>query len=397
MEILYVVRAFPKLSESFILNELYELDRRGHDVAVFAFERPDESVTHEELAELDLEVYYGERSSSLGVDLLSPKVIHPSVLRTAASVERPWNQISLLRLAKQIADVVEDRGGIDLIHAHFARSNRVSVGYAATYLGVPCTVTAHAYEIFDSPNYERIRQVCHLVDHVVVPSAYNRRYLRNTVGVDNDISVVPATTRVEKFEPSDDSVPGRLLTVARLVEKKGHEYAIDAVAELLEDGYDVEYHVVGTGTREAELRELVRTRGIDGHVSFLGNVSDERLHRELREASVFVLPCVVAESGDRDVMPVALKEAMATETACVSTTVSAIPELVTDGHDGRLVEPNDAAAVAGAIRELLERPDERRRLAENGRKTVERRFDIADSVDALLDVFKEARSTSANG
>ncbi|EMA09189.1 Glycosyl transferases group 1 [Haloarcula vallismortis] len=202
------------------------------------------------------------------------------------------------------------------------------------------------------------------------------------------MSVVPATTDVGKFEPSKECVSGRLLTVARLVEKKGYEYAIDAVSKLVNQGYDVEYHIIGTGERENVLHERVHDRGVEDYIKFLGHVSDKRLQSELHEAELFVLPCVIAADGDRDVAPVALKEAMATQTACVSTSTSAIPELITDGHDGILVEPNDSKAVANAVASLLDDPSRRDKIAANGRKTVEEKFDISQTVDKLLNVFQ---------
>ena len=110
---------------------------------------------------------------------------------------------------------------------------------------------------------------------------------------------------------------------------------------------------------------------------------------------MFVLPCVVAPNGDRDVMPVALKESMATATPCVSTAISGIPELIEDGHDGRLVPPNDAAAVAAAVESLLEDPPERRRLGDNARETIVADFDITSSVDALLEVFADVHEREA--
>jgi glycosyltransferase involved in cell wall biosynthesis len=220
-----------------------------------------------------------------------------------------------------------------------------------------------------------------------VPSKYNKQYLSENIGINTEMTVVPATTSVDKFEPSAGCVSGRLLTVARLVEKKGHEYAIDAVAQLVEQGYDVEYHIVGSGDREEFLRERVRERGVGAYVEFLGHVSDERLNRELQEAELFVLPCVIASDGDRDVIPVVLKEAMATETACISTTVSAIPEMITDGHDGILVEPNDTESVARAVSELLDDSSRRKELAQNARETIETKFDIRIAVDKLEKVF----------
>jgi glycosyltransferase involved in cell wall biosynthesis len=131
---------------------------------------------------------------------------------------------------------------------------------------------------------------------------------------------------------------------------------------------------------------------IEDHVEFLGNVSDEQLKKELSEASVFVLPCVIAEDGDRDAMPVVLKEAMASETACVSTTVSAIPELITDGYDGLLVPEKEPDELASAIQELLENPERTKNIAENGRETVHDKFDISESVDTLTEVFESLQS-----
>jgi glycosyltransferase involved in cell wall biosynthesis len=124
----------------------------------------------------------------------------------------------------------------------------------------------------------------------------------------------------------------------------------------------------------------------------LGHVSDERLKKELSEASVFVLPCVIAEDGDRDAMPVVLKEAMASETACVSTTVSTIPQLITDGHDGLLVPEKELDGLASAIQELLDDRKKRKNIAENGRETVHTKFDISESVDTLTEVFESLQS-----
>lgn len=395
MDILYVVNGFPKLSESFVINELHELDRRGHDISVFAFRRPDEKVTHTELQEMDLTVHYGERPSFGSLpDLLSKRVLNTMVLRQALFVDGPLHHAYYLHLGKQIIEAVEAEGGVDLIHAHFAAGNRIAITYAAAYHDLPCTITAHANEIFSPDSLSRLKRVCSRFDHIIVPSEYNRRYLYEKLDVETDMSVVPATTSVDKFEPSKGCIPGRLLTVARLVEKKGHEYAIDAVAELVEQGYDVEYHIVGTGKREKFLRERVREQGIENHVEFLGHVSDERLLEELHDAAVFVLPCVIASDGDRDVAPVALKEAMATQTACVSTTVSAVPELITSGHDGLLVESNNAQALTEDISKILDDQTLRQKIAENGHETMNSQFNISDVVSNLVSIFK---SVAENG
>ena len=389
MKILYVVSEFPKLSESFVINEIYELHQRGHDIVVWSIRRPDEDIIHDEVNDIELTIYYAEKLSFRSLsEFFSGRILNMRVLRGSLFIDSPSYQAYCLLLGKQIIEKIEDESEIDIIHSHFAGSSRLAVTYAAAYHNIPCTVTAHANEIFSSPNIRRLQRVCSRFDHVIVPSEYNKRYLRDHIGINTQMTVVPATTSVDKFEPSEGCVRGRLLTIARLVEKKGYKYTIDAVAELVNQGYDVEYHIVGTGERENLLREQVRERNIEDNVKFLGHVSDEKLESELHEANIFVLPCVIASDGDRDVAPVALKEAMATQTACISTSISAIPELITDGQDGILVEPNDSEAVADALTSLLDDPNYRKELAANGRATVENKFDISQTVDQLVEVFQ---------
>ncbi|WP_239638743.1 MULTISPECIES: glycosyltransferase [unclassified Haloferax] len=388
MDILYVVSKFPKLSESFVINELYELDDRNHNVSVFSINRPDEKVTHEEVDEMDIPTYYADQPSFKSVfDLLSQRVLNPTLLQRSTFIDNPIYHAFNLHLAKQISEVIDEVGGVDLIHTHFATPDRLAVSHAAAYHEVPCTVTAHASEVFSPPSLQRLKRICSRFNHIILPSEYNKRYLRTELGVETPMSVVPATTNVEKFKPSKNCVSRRLLTVARLVEKKGHEYAIDAVSQLVHQGYDIEYHIIGSGEREEFLRDLVRKLEIEDHVTFLNNVSDEKLMNELHEAEVFLLPCVVTAEGDRDITPVALREAMATQTACVSTRISAIPEVITDGHDGILVEPRDSEALVDAIADLFENQSWRAELSRNARETIETKFDIRIAVDQLEEIF----------
>jgi glycosyltransferase involved in cell wall biosynthesis len=383
-----MVSEFPKLSESFIINEVYELEKRGHNISVFSINRSNESMEHREIEKLNASVCYADRPSLASISEMSHEyLLNPTVLRRAVFIDKPHYLVYWLYLGDQIRKFIQKIGGVDLIHAHFAERRRLAATYAAASHDISCTVTAHAYEIFAEDNINYMMRVCPRFDHLIVPSKYNELYLSEEMGIETNISVVPATTDIEKFEPSTECVSGRLLTIGRLVEKKGYDYAIDAVSQLVEQGYDVEYHIIGSGERKDLLRDRVQEREIESHVEFLGNVSDERLEKELQKAELFVLPCVIASNGDRDVAPVALKEAMATQTACISTTISAIPELITDGKDGVLVEPNDVSALVNSIAKLIDNPEQRKTLAENGRKTVETKFDISHTVDELVSVF----------
>lgn len=394
--VLYNVRSFPKLSESFILNEISELYNRGHNVAVFAQNDPGEDITHEEYADVDIPIYYANPSYTDLPQLISKKPAQIAFRNTAEGLFKYLSPklvgLNLL-LAKQCSKFIESLDfDIDVVHSHFASPTRIGGILAARHHGVPCTVTAHAAEIFRSPNVPQIKYICDSTDHVIVPSEYNRDYLLNQIDIENEITVVPATTQVEKFKPSAPTVENRLLTVGRLVEKKGYPYGIEAVNSLIQQGYNIEYHIVGTGDMGEQLQRKVKEYDIEDDVKFLSHVSDQRLKRELSEASVFILPCVIAKDGDRDAMPVVLKEAMASETACISTTVSAIPELITDGHDGLLVPEKEPDEIVSAVKELITNPEKRQRLAKNGRETVHNKFDISTSVDTLIEVFESIQS-----
>lgn len=389
--ILYYVDSFPKLSESFILNEINELYNRGHSIAVFAQNNPKEAITHEEYDDIDIPIYYADASYTDLTQLISTKTTQMAAKNAMNGFFRHFSPRQIgrnLLLGKQCAEFIKSIDfDINAINAHFASPTRVGAMFAAQHHDIPCTVTAHAVEIFRSPDISQIRYICDRMDHVIVPSEYNQNYLREEIGIKNNITVVPATTQVEKFEPSEQSIENRLLTVARLVEKKGYMYAIDAVNSLINQGYDISYHIVGTGDRVDRLQQQVKEYSIEEHVKFLGQVSDRQLQKELSEATVFVLPCIIAEDGDRDAMPVVLKEAMASETACVSTTVSAIPELITDGHDGLLVPEKEPDRLASAVQDLLDNPDKREDMAKNAKETVHNGFDINKSVNILVEIF----------
>ena len=394
VNVLYYLKNYPKLSQSFVLNELAELDRRGHNVAVFARDDPEEAIQHNEYSEHEIPVRYADHPSAADLpDLFTPTIFNGRVLRRALYYTHPTDHARYLHLAQQCIEYVDALPwNPDLIHCHFAHPNKFPATYAAAYFDIPSTVTAHAYEIFRDPNMRLFNLLLARMSRVIVPSRYNRTYLRNQLGVAHPIDVIPATTQVSKFSPTDREVPTRILTIGRLVEKKGIVYAIEALARLNElyPESEYRYHIIGTGERESELRQRAMELGVDDQVVFLGNVSDDRLERELDEAAVFVLPCVIAEDGDRDAMPVVLKEAMAMMTPCVSTTVSAVPELIEDGTDGLLVEPHDARGLAEAIGSLLTDEDERRRMGRRARKTVATKFDIETIGKGLVTSFEAA-------
>jgi glycosyltransferase involved in cell wall biosynthesis len=394
MNVCYVLDAFPKLSESFVLNEIHELERRGHDVVVCARRAGDDGVLHEEYEDLDVPVgILGPLEYRDAVEVLSPGALHPRILERARYRAPPTiHAANLVQTRRAIAYLRSIDWTPDHVHAHFPRRARYPAALLAGYFDAPLTVTAHAASLYKRPIHAATSALLSTADRVVTISEYNRRHVRESFAPGTPIDVVHAGIRPAKFAPTDATAEGRVLTVARFVEKKGLRYALAAVARLVDDSPDLEYHVVGSGALEAELRRRTRDLGIEANVTFLETVSDERLRREFDEAQCFLLPCVVAESGDRDGIPVVLMEAMAMRTPAVSTTVSGVPELIAHEWNGLLAAPREPDALAAGIRRLLEDEALRRRYGDRARTTIAAEFDVAGTADDLVATFEAAET-----
>ncbi|GAB6862244.1 glycosyltransferase [Haloplanus litoreus] len=394
MNILYYLGPFPKLSESFILNEIYELEQRGHNVAVCALDRPAEGITHEEYDELDVPTHWIESPSYRDVsELLSTKTLHPRILNDAfypASLQR--HAANLFRAKRCIEFVERLDWPLDHVHTHFAKPSSFSARYVASYYNSTFTVTTHAFDIYDEPVGRYTPFLFRNCDRIVTISAYNRAHIRKQFVDDTPIDIVRAGIRPEKFRPTATPNRNRVLTVSRFVEKKGLEYGLRAVAKATQQLPDIEYHLIGSGPKRSDLEALVDELNLGDTVRFLDNVDDERLLTEYDEARCFLLPCVVAESGDRDGIPVVLMEAMAMETPPVSTTVSGIPELVEHGGNGLLVEPRRSEAIADALETMLRDDSEWDEFRNRARETIVSDFNIVTEVEKLERTFRKCQA-----
>ena len=376
MNVLYLLNRYPKLSESFVINEIHELERRGHRVAVFSLRRPEGDVHHDEVDEIDAAVgYLPDPSPRAAFGTAGPWLADPDVLRRMVHPSSPVVHAGATYVTGHLDRFIRSLPfEIEHIHGHFLNWPKFAADYLATRYDVPWTTTIHAYGLFSDPNPELNRGLTNRMDRVITISEYNRRYLRDEVGTTSPIDVVHMGIDVEKFQPTDSVERGRILTVARFEEKKGIPYGLQAIAGLAEMTDDLDYHIVGAGPGEPVIRETIATLGLEDLVTIKQNITDAELIRELDEADLFLLPCVIAHDGDRDGIPVALMEAMAMRCIPVSTTVSGIPELITPGDSGFLAEPRSMNALADTLRSaLVDRSVDRERCRQVVRKSFERR------------------------
>ena len=200
--------------------------------------------------------------------------------------------------------------------------------------------------------------------------------------------MIGANIDTDKFSPQGECEgPSTLLTVGRLVEKKGHDIALKSVQSLIENGYDIEYRIVGDGELRDEIESLVEKLGITDQVVFKGIVSDGQLLQQYDHAGIFLQPSRVTESGNRDGIPITIKEAMAMETVPVTTDIAGISELVTDGQSGFVVPPEDPVRITDKIEKLLNDKKLWMQMKSKARAHAIERASITHSCDELEYVF----------
>jgi glycosyltransferase involved in cell wall biosynthesis len=178
-----------------------------------------------------------------------------------------------------------------------------------------------------------------------------------------------------------------IVSVGRLIDKKGFEDLIDACAILKQRGRAFRCAIVGSGPLEEALKARITRLGLDREIQMLGSLPQEDVVRQMRSAAAFAAPCVVSADGDRDGLPTVLLEAMALGTPCVSTDVTGIPEVLRDGNTGLMVGQHDAPALADALQRLLDSEPLRLRLAESARRLMETQFDIHANAARMREIF----------
>jgi len=395
MNVVYVVERFPERSETFILNELRELHRRGvHPfvVALYAVKAADTTVT-----DVSAEKLPSAAAAPFAVARAVVRVgtRHPiGLLRAMATAVRRPSRFQLHVFAKAlllVESLQRHRVTPDRLHAHFARASASAAMLAARILGCRFSFTAHAMDIFFKP-FDIDRKL-RAADVSVTVCEYNRRFLEAHWPGLGHLVVVPcgvdpgAFQRTTRYERRD---PFTIVAVGRLVEKKGFDVLIEACAELRRQGVAFRCRVIGDGPQREHLAELTHRLELADHLALESYLTPDGVRAALEEASVFCLPCVVAPDGDRDSQPVVIKEAMAMELPVVGSEEVGVPEMV-DASTGRLVPPGDARALGAALAELAGMDEEA--LRQMGRRASERvreRFSLAGQTDGLLSAWRGA-------
>ena len=408
MRIAFVLNDFPLVSETFILGQIVGLLRRGHEVDVYADRPRGETAIHPEIARHRLIERTRYRAAfpttRMGRVLTAAGLLARWGWRVPGRTGECLNVVRhgrrALNLGMLLDSLPQERidGGYDVVHCHFgpngqravvarrtAPSGRRSLprftvttptcclGTTAATITTICSATA---------TFSRsARPSCAGgYWHLAIPAD---RIVHLPMGV--DVSAFPYTDR-----PALGGEPFTLLTVARLVEVKGVEYVLRAVALVKRKHPKVRYVVAGDGALRERLEALSAELGIAENVRFLGAVSRDRVPCLHRDAHAFVLASVVTQSGEEENQPVSVAEAQASGLPVVATSIGGVSESVLDGESGLLVPPRNAEALAAAIVWLIEHPEATGRMGRAGRRRVEEHFDAEKLHDQLVDVYRDA-------
>jgi len=399
--IAFVLKGYPRLSETFIAQEIAALERRGLDVLIVSLRRPTDARRHPVHEEIRASILYLPEYL-----LLEPlRVFRAWIRQRKTSRYRNTRNLWLRDLARDPtpnrmrrfgqALVLADElpGDVRRLHAHFLHTPASVARYAAVLRGLAWSGSAHAKDIWTTPEWEK-REKLASCEWLVTCTAANHAHLAALAPPDRvelvyhglDFSRFPSIERNSRNKGENPADPVVILSVGRLVEKKGTDVLLAALARLPRSLHWRLVHA-GGGPLAARLARLAAKLGIAARVEWRGARTQTELLADYRNADLFALASRVARDGDRDGLPNVLAEAQSQGLACIATRVSGIPELIEEGVSGVLVAPEAPDELALALAALIADPARRRALGEAGRRRVADHFALEANIGRLARKF----------
>ena len=407
MQIAFLLGRFPSLSETFILNQITGLIDRGHEVDIYARKPGEGSKVHPDVDKyklLDRVIYRDMPTNAVlrtlkGIRLAAGGLgRNPGAVFGSLNVVKHGRDASSLKLMYWAAAFLKRAKTYDIVHGHFGPNGLLAVALQNIGVIAPTAKIVTTFYGYDVHRYPRnhgqdvYRPLFDQGDLILTLSQIMKQDLV-ALGCPNDKAIVHHIgTDVSRFclsvrRPPTDGVV-RLVSIARLVEKKGLEFAVQAVGKVSAAGQPVTYDIVGDGDLRGRLESLIRKLKLDGIVNLLGWKTQEEVVEILSRAHLLLAPSITAASGDQEGTPVALMEAMAIGLPVISTHHSGIPEMIRDGVCGYLVPERNTDALADKILELARHPERWAEMGAAGRAIVEKEFDTQKLGDELVGLYR---------
>jgi len=401
----YILKGYPRISESFISNEILLLERLGFTMRLFPMRKPRETFSHASVKEIQarvdylptelLEDFYRLVLPNIFLAVKRPKQF-AATLRTAAEGITAGNGLATLKHFFQAGYLTNQHllkeQNIAQLHGHFAHSPTSVTMFASFLSGIPFSFTAHAKDIYTSDK-EKIRRKIARARFVVTCTRHNKKYLQDIAGrsttpiycIYHGIDLNLFRQTAERTTPHN---PFKILTVARLTQKKGLPTIYRALAGLQQKGIDFQHTLIGDGDDREKILGLIASLGLSERCRWFGTRTHEEVLVHFKASDLFVLGCEIAENGDRDGIPNVLVESLAMGVPALSTNVSAIPEILIDGRTGLTVPPSRPDLLEKAMLRLLTDQQLRQRLVKSGQQYVKETFDNGQWIEQLAEIFR---------
>lgn len=398
-----MLKGYPRLSETFIAQELLGLEKAGIKLTIVSLRHPTDHTTHAVHDEIQAGVLY------------LPEYVHHAPLRVIqglffcarlpgfakalrqfmTDLSRDLSRNRIRRFAQAAVLVREWPQHGHWLHAHFIHTPASVAGYASIIRGIPWSVSAHAKDIWTSPDWELAQKLA-AVKWAVTCTSVGHQHLQSLAKDASRVHLSYHGLDLSRFPPNDRVISNRngqttadpvvILSVGRAVPKKGFDILLTALAALPESLHWQFVHV-GGGAELTTLKTQARQLQIEDRISWLGAINQREVLVQYQQADVFALACRVTADGDRDGLPNVLLEAASQGLACLSTSISGIPEFFND-QNGVLVEPEDATMLSAALARIIESPELRYRLGQAAQEKVRAEFDYHCSIKQLIGLFE---------
>jgi glycosyltransferase involved in cell wall biosynthesis len=396
-----ILKGYPRLSETFIAQEIRALEMRGFRLCLFSLRHPTDPASHPIHAEIEAEVNY---LPEYVVDDI-PRVIKAwwqvrmlPGYRQAKSMfvrdfRRDFTINRLRRFAQAMVLAVDTPSSVCHYYAHFMHTPSSVCLYASLITQRPWSVSAHAKDIWTIQDWEKREKIAN-AQWVVTCTSVNAEHLKHLSDNPDKVSLVyhgldfkrfPVNeSPVENRDGSDAQNPVRLVSVGRAVDKKGYQCLLEALLALPQ-GLHWQFTHIGGGELLDKLKASADSMGLSGRIEWLGGLPQTEVLACYRNADLFVLPSQISSDGDRDGLPNVLMEAQSQRLACLSTNISGIPELIEHGKTGWLVPEKNSGALKQALLELITDPGLRASLAQAGLARVSNYFALEHGIDQLVE------------
>jgi glycosyltransferase involved in cell wall biosynthesis len=400
-----VLKGYPRLSETFIAQEILELQRAGFDLEIISLRRPTDRGVHPVHREITAPVEY------------LPEYLHEEPLRVLAAwrrarrlpgyraaraafmadLRRDFTRNRIRRFGQGLVIAAEFAPRLAFLYAHFLHTPASAARYGAIMAGLRYAISAHAKDIWTTPDWEIREKLAECEWCVTCTQGGTDELRRHAQGAGKvelvyhgiDLSRFPTPRLRPPRDGADPADPIRLLTVGRAVAKKGIDTLLEAL-KLLPTDLHWRWTHIGGGPLRDQLRRHADRLNLSDRCEFSGGRPQEDVIEAYQQSDLFVLPCRIDATGDRDGLPNVIVEALALGLPVISTPVSGIVELVEDGENGRLVPPDRPEELASAIAELARDPDRRTEFGWVGERTVRAKFDHRKQIGALIEKLRRS-------